>query len=190
LKSAFKRFSTDFEALKKAPDRRMYEGVPAEEVERRIAASHDSVQAVYGYWRQKAAGRLMPTRADIEPADLKPFLPAMMLVDVVHDTRRFVYRLVGTHEVAGRGRDPTGLSVGEAFYAGSAEEALAAYEYVAQERRPFCYCEPYITPDGWEEREDTIYLPLTRDGETVGIILVYAYTYGFKARGAASLVVR
>lgn len=168
----------------------MYEDVSAVEVERRIAASHWTVGAVYEYWRQKAAGRPMPMRADIDPADLKPYLPAIMLVDVVHDTRRFVYRLVGTHEVAGRGRDPTGLSVAEAFYAGSAEEALAAYEYVARERRPFCFCEPYVTPDGWQEREDTVYLPLTRDGETVGVILVYAYTYGFKARGAASLVVR
>jgi len=168
----------------------MYEEVTAEEVERRIAASHDSVRAVYDYWYQKAAGRRMPLRADIDPADLKPYLPAMMLVDVVHDTRRFVYRLVGTHEVAGRGRDPTGLSVAEAFYAGSAEEALAAYEFVARERRPFCFCDPYITPDGWEEREDTVYLPLSRDGESVGVIMVYAYTYGFKARGAASLIVR
>jgi len=168
----------------------MYEDVTAEEVERRIAVSHESVRAVYDYWRHKAAGRGMPSRAEIDPADLKPYLPAMMLVDVVHDARRFVYRLVGTHEVAGRGRDPTGLSVAEAFYAGSAEEALAAYEYVARERRPFCFCEPYMTPDGWEEREDTVYLPLTRDGETVGVILVYAYTYGFKARGVASLVVR
>jgi hypothetical protein len=168
----------------------MYEAVPAQEIERRIGASHESVRAIYDYWRLKAAGRAMPYRADIDPAELKPFLPAMMLVDVVHDTRRFVYRLVGTHEVAGRGRDPTGLSVAEAFYAGSAEEALAAYEYVAREKRPFCFCDPYITPDGWEEREDTVYLPLTRDGASVGVIMVYAYTYGFKARGSASLVVR
>ena len=168
----------------------MYEDVTAEEVGRRVAVSHESVGAVYDYWRRKAADRPMPFRADIDPGELKPFLPAIMLVDVVHDTRRFVYRLVGTHEVAGRGRDPTGLAVAEAFYAGSAEEALAAYEYVARERRPFCFCEPYRTPDGWEEREDTVYLPLTRDGENVGIILVYAYTYGFKARGSTSLVVR
>ena len=168
----------------------MYEDVGPEEVERRIAASHETVRAMFDYWQQKAAGRVMPYRADIDPADLKPYLPAMILVDVVHDTRRFVYRLVGTHEVAGRGRDPTGLAVGDAFYAGSVEEALAAYEYVAREKRPFCFRDPYVTPDGWEEREDTVYLPLTRDGETVGIILVYSYAYGFKPRGATSLVVR
>ena len=149
-----------------------------------------SIKQLHDYWTLCRGDRAMPRRADIDPAELKPYLPSMMLVDVVHDTRRFVYRLVGTHEVAGRGRDPTGLSVAEAFYAGSAEEALAAYEYVARHQRPFCFCDPYITPDGWEEREDTVYLPLTRDGETVGVILVYAYTYGFKARGAASLVVR
>jgi len=168
----------------------MYEDVTAEEVERRIAASHVSVRAVHDHWRAMAAGRPMPHRADIEPADLKPYLSAMMLVDVVNDGRRFVYRLVGTHEVAGRGRDPTGLSVAEAFYAGSVEEALAAYEYVARERRPFCFRDPYVTPDGWDEREDTIYLPLTRDGENVGVIMVYSYAYGFKPRGASSLVVR
>ena len=168
----------------------MYEEVSPEEVERRIGASHETVRAMFDYWQQKAAGRVMPYRADIDPADLKPYLPAMILVDVVHDTRRFVYRLVGTHEVAGRGRDPTGLAVGDAFYAGSVEEALAAYEYVAREKRPFCFRDPYVTPDGWEEREDMVYLPLTRDGETVGIILVYSYAYGFKARGATSLVVR
>jgi hypothetical protein len=168
----------------------MYEDVTATEVEHRIAASHETVRAVYDYWREKAAGKPMPYRAEIDPADLKPFLPAMMLIDVVHDTRRFVYRLVGTHEVAGRGRDPTGLAVADAFYAGSVEEALAAYEYVARERRPFCFRDPYVTPDGWQEREDTLYLPLTRDGENVGIILVYSYAYGFKARGATSLVVR
>src|SRR3954471_8865936 len=100
----------------------MYEDVTTAEVERRVAASHESVRAVYEYWRGKAAGRAMPYRADIDPAELKPVLPALMLVDVVPDPRRFVYRLVGTHEVAGRGRDPTGLSVAEAFYGASAEE--------------------------------------------------------------------
>jgi hypothetical protein len=50
----------------------------------------------------------MPSRADIDPTEIVPFLPGIMLVDVVADERRFVYRLVGTREVAMRGRDPTG----------------------------------------------------------------------------------
>jgi hypothetical protein len=168
----------------------MYEDISAAEVDQRIAASHPSLQQVVAYWRSKASGRPMPLRAAIDPVELKPYLPSIMLVDVVPDDRRFVYRLVGTHEVAGRGRDPTGQAVRDAFYGASMEECLAAYEYVARERRPFCIRDPYVTPDGWEEREDTIYLPLSHDGENVGVILVYSYSHVFKARTGLTLVMQ
>ncbi|MBI2254496.1 MAG: PAS domain-containing protein [Proteobacteria bacterium] len=160
----------------------MYEDVSEAEVERRIAACHESVRAVVVYWREKCAGRPMPGRTDIDPIDLKRFLPSIMLVDVVPDERRFVYRLVGTLEVAGRGYDPTGLSVAEAFYAASLEEGLATYEYVVRERRPFCFREPYLTADNWHEEEDTIYLPLSGDGQNVDKILVYSYSATYKPR--------
>ena len=102
--------------------------------------------------------------------------------DVVADARRFVYRLVGTQEVAGRGSDPTGRSVGEAFYGESPEAALACYEYVVRTRRPFCFRDPYTTPDGWREQEDTIYLPLSADGATVNMVLVYTRSASFRPR--------
>ena len=139
----------------------MYENVTEVEVERRIASCHETVREVLAYWRSKRANRAMPQRADIDPAELKAYLPSITLVDVVPDERCFVYRLVGTQEVAGRG---------------------GCYEYVVRERRPFCFAEPYRTADDWEEREDTIYLPLSEDGETVSMILVYTYCHEFKPR--------
>lgn len=160
----------------------MYENVTQVEVELRIASCHETVREVADYWRSKCADRIMPKRADIDPADLKAHLPSITLVDVVPDERRFVYRLVGTQEVAGRGEDPTGRSVRDAYYAESLEAALACYEYVARERRPFCFTEPYLTADDWEEHEDTIYLPLSEDGATVSMILVYTYCHEFKPR--------
>nr|WP_298685876.1 PAS domain-containing protein [uncultured Dongia sp.] len=166
----------------------MYEDVSEEEVEHRIISSHESVRAVVAYWRKKCGGGRMPRRVDIDPADLKSYLPCIILVDVVPDERRFVYRLVGTHEVAGRGFDPTGLSVGEAFYAESQEAGLASYEYVARERRPFCFRDPYVTPDDWYEQEDTVYLPLSADGTIVNMILVYSHSLDFKPRIRDSLI--
>jgi len=168
----------------------MYEDVSEEEVEHRIISSHESVRAVVAYWRKKCGGGLMPRRADIDPADLKPYLPCIILVDVVPDERRFVYRLVGTHEVAGRGFDPTGLSVREAFYAESEEAGLSTYEYVVRERRPFCFRDPYVTPDNWYEHEDTVYLPLSADGTVVNMILVYSHSLDFKPRIIDSLIMR
>jgi hypothetical protein len=48
------------------------------------------------YWFQKRAGRLAPTRADIDPIDIAPLLPRVMLVDVSTDPVDFRFRLAGT----------------------------------------------------------------------------------------------
>ena len=124
----------------------------------------------------------MPRRTDIDPTDIKAFLPRITLVDVVPDARRFVYRLVGTEEVASRGTDPTGRSVLEAYFAASAEESLGYYEHVAQTGAPCCFRGDYRAPDGALEKQDVIFLPLSEDGETVSIILVFYYDYNFHPR--------
>jgi hypothetical protein len=160
----------------------LYDGVTETEVDRRIAACHDSVRVLHAYWQSKRGGRPMPSRGDIDPVDFRRHLHSITLVDVVPDARRFVYRLVGTQEVAGRGSDPTGRSVGEAFYGESPEAALAMYEYVVLNRRPFCFRDPYTTPDGWREQEDTIYLPLSADGAQVNMVLVYTHSASFRPR--------
>ena len=48
------------------------------------------------YWFKKRAGRLAPTRADIDPVDIAPLLPRVMLVDVSTDPVDFRFRLAGT----------------------------------------------------------------------------------------------
>jgi hypothetical protein len=48
------------------------------------------------YWFRKRAGRLAPTRADIDPIDIAPLLPRVTLVDVGTDPVDFRYRLAGT----------------------------------------------------------------------------------------------
>ena len=162
--------------------RGLYDDVSEAQVIRRIAECHDSVRTLYAYWRMRCAGRLMPGRADIDPVEFRFHLPSVTLVDVVADARRFVYRLVGTQEVAGRGSDPTGRAVIDAFYGESPEAAVACYEYVVRTRRPFCFRDPYTTPDGWREQEDTIYLPLSADGANVNMVLVYTHSATFRPR--------
>src|SRR5262249_10124408 len=83
------------------------------------------LEPIYRYWDAKRAGSSMPRRADIDPMELVRFLPSLMIVDVVADARRYVYRLVGTREVSARGRDPTGRPVGEAFIGSSREKVFS-----------------------------------------------------------------
>src|SRR5690349_16447326 len=94
------------------------------------------LEPLFRYWERKRGSRRMPRRVDIDPAEMMPFLPAIMLVDVVPDDRRYVYRLVGTREVQARGRDPTGRVVGEAFIGSSRESVLANYNHVSLTAAP------------------------------------------------------
>jgi hypothetical protein len=125
------------------------------------------------YWERKRGERRMPRRADIDPAELVRFLPAVMLVDVVADDRRYVYRLVGTREVQARGRDPTGRAVGDAFIGSSRESVLANYDRVKLTGAPHIDLKTIITNRDRLDNSHVIFLPLSEDGETVTQILVY-----------------
>ena len=133
------------------------------------------IAAFYAYWDGKRRGRNMPARADIDALEIVPYLPGIMLIDVVEDPRRFVYRLVGTREVAMRGRDPTGKSVAEGFYGASAEASMASYQDVVDRRAPRLERREFTTPDGRYGREQVILLPLSDDGTRVTMIVVYTH---------------
>jgi hypothetical protein len=134
---------------------------------------HPNIRQVLEYWEQKCAGRRMPSRADIDPLDLSHLLPQISLVDVVDDQRRYVYRLVGTKDVAIRGYDPTGRSVLEAFFASSAEEALKNYDTVCSTRAPLYVVDPFQSVDRFISEED-LFLPLSNDGQTVNMVMIFS----------------
>jgi hypothetical protein len=117
----------------------------------------------------------MPSRADIDPTDIVRFLPGVTLLDVVPDERRYVYRLVGTREVAMRGRDPTGKSVMDAFYGDSPETSLASYDAVVNGRKPIFENRAFVTPEGRYGDEEVVLLPLSDDGVTVTKVLAYTH---------------
>lgn len=50
----------------------------------------------HDYWHRKRAGRLAPQRADIDPVEIAPLLPRVILVDVSTDPVDFRFRLAGT----------------------------------------------------------------------------------------------
>jgi hypothetical protein len=128
---------------------------------------------VFRYWDRKRGTRRMPRRADIDPTEMIPFLPSLMIVDIVPDARRYVYRLVGTREVQARGRDPTGRAVGEAFLGASRESVLANYNHVSLTGTPHIDLKTVITTGERLDNSHVIFLPLSEDGETVTQILVY-----------------
>ena len=128
---------------------------------------------LYRYWDSKRGGRAMPKRTDIDPLELVAFLPRLMIVDVVEDERRYVYRLVGTREVEARGRDPTGRPVGEAFIGSSREKVLANYDRVLMTGKPYVDTATVVTVEEKLDDSQVIFLPISEDDRTVSQILVY-----------------
>ncbi len=138
-----------------------------------LARSSEPVRRIYQYWRSKWDGERLPRRSAIDPTEIPRFLPQLTIVEVVPDERRYVYRLVGTKEVEIRGRDPTGKSVLEGFFGPSLEDVLQCYDTVVATCRPLYDDSPYITPDGRFSDDETLFLPLSDDGQTINRILVF-----------------
>jgi hypothetical protein len=136
------------------------------------------LRRLYAYWAERCGGRRMPRRQDIDPAELKECLPDLILVDMEGrddlGRGRFRYRVVGTREAEVRGQDPTGRLVQEGYIGPSAQDALDCYETVCRERCALLDPLPFVTPDNLWSHEDTLFLPLSEDGETVSQILVCA----------------
>lgn len=137
------------------------------------AKCHPDVLKMLAYWQGKRNGRSMPRRSDIDPAEMVGLLPNIMIVDVVDDARRYVYRLVGTGEVQLRGNDPTGKSVRDGYFAATPEAAEERYDRVYKSR------EPYYEEDNFQmvDRyicEANLFLPLSDDDRTVNRILVFS----------------
>jgi hypothetical protein len=117
----------------------------------------------------------MPSRADIEPLELRKYLPGIILIDVVDDERRYVYRLVGTREVAMRGKDPTGQSILQGFFAPNLAAALAILDKVVTTRAPLFMHRDFTAPDGRLGYEDIVMMPLSEDGERVSMLFGYTH---------------
>jgi hypothetical protein len=89
---------------------------------------------LYDYWLDKAAGRPMPDRRDIHPADIPRLLPYVSLIEVADGRCRV--RLAGTRLREVYDREITGLYVDLLDWGDKRDYWLAAYRRPIQEGKP------------------------------------------------------
>lgn len=123
------------------------------------------------YWLSRRGGRRMPSRSDIDPADIKGILPMMFLADVLPGPPLdFRYRLVGTQLTEILGVNATGQTPEGVF----GEEGIGVREvYESVVRTGLAYVNRRRLD--WYHRDYTAYellvLPLGSPGGSVSMLL-------------------
>ena len=134
------------------------------------------LRTLLAYWNAKRGTRAMPARADIDPLDVPPILPNVVLVDVTGDPPRFRFRVVGTDIVSRYGAEFTGRDLEKVDLGNALGSVRSQYEETVRERLP-TYCRHQIeTAAGKLLRYERLLLPLAADGSHVNMLLggVYA----------------
>jgi hypothetical protein len=128
-------------------------------------------------WHEKRAGRPAPDRADFSPFLLKPYLPRILIYEIVGTPpdRRFRIRLYGTLVSQYSGRDPTGKYVDEVMDAQAYADFHRALTWLAEEAKPLRATGSYHFIDRSFVRFESITLPLTVGGPEVTQLLNITY---------------
>ena len=128
----------------------------------------DRINRLLAYWEQRCEGRTMPAKRDIDPADLKPLLPYLMIAEIHQEPLRVRYRLVGTEAVRLAQEDYTGRWLGEsAWMAPEVESYTKQYAALVATRRPLLGTGHLVSEDGKERIFEWGKFPLSEDGEQV-----------------------
>jgi hypothetical protein len=136
--------------------------------------SDPRLEQAHAYWRQKAAGRVMPGRADIDPIEIPRLLPDVMLVERL-DNGRYRYRLIGTENSSAHGINATGRFLDEVLPGPDySAHVLALYDECVGQRRPLYSECLFFAPSRREPERHTkvLFMPLSNDGEIVNMIFV------------------
>lgn len=100
-------------------------------------------ETLLDWWQRCRGARPMPTRAELDPIDLKSILPNLVLIEVkpgdAPGQHGFVFRLVGTEVDERFGARLTGLSLEQAPLGMARESIRKQYEETVAAARPvFC----------------------------------------------------
>lgn len=133
-------------------------------------------RAIHGfdaYWRAKARGRRLPARADIDPAEIKPLLPDIVLLNVEWEPFRCSVRLRGTRADQFRPKGNSKyLDEATTFAPGRKEDYLAEMQFIATEQRPAFARDWMVAKNGAVRDIWAGIWPLSSDGTRVNMLVV------------------
>ncbi|HWD60627.1 MAG TPA: PAS domain-containing protein [Stellaceae bacterium] len=137
----------------------------------RARIRHPELCRLYDYWSARRGGRRYPGRLDIDPVEFKFALGNVSLVEVVDDTPRFRWRLVGSLLVQRLGDDMTNRLLDEYPNPAYRDYLIETYRDIVRTGEPSRSVNERVI-DGKPRQFEVIRLPLAEDGEKVNMILI------------------
>lgn len=135
---------------------------------------HPTNRRAYAYWDHIRGERLMPSRADIDPAEIPEILSCVFLLDVAEGPLDFRYRLIGTKMSASMNRDHTGRWMSEIEHQRPPSRIWSACAWVVETRMPLSSDTPYVGRHHEFKTTEDLIMPLSADGESVNMLFVTA----------------
>ena len=131
----------------------------------------DMVRSMLQWWLGKCStnisGHDIPDRNDLDPADLKPLLPNILISDVEHDPFRIRYRLVGTRAREATGFDIVGRYLDELLPTDPDEPWMDDYRLAYRTRRPVLGASSVKTTSGEIFTYEYGLFPLRKGGRAI-----------------------
>lgn len=130
------------------------------------------VRQFHAFWQLRCRDGRLPAKRDMDPVDMRAFLPNLVLTAVLAEPLDFEYRIIGD-AIAARLGNIAGRRVRQAALINISSSAYDNYCAVARTRQPQ-FLEGYAAS---ALRPDRLYLtsrvhcPLAADGETVDTII-------------------
>lgn len=129
------------------------------------------LRRLYDYWDEKRGERRMPSRADLDPADMRFILGSLMLADVLRAPLRFHVRLHGTELARRSGYELSGKMLDELPQPQFRALTHRSWAKSVETRAPFHAIRDRIL-DGRNARYEVLILPLSRNDGDVDKLLV------------------
>ncbi|WP_374654915.1 PAS domain-containing protein [Dongia sp.] len=127
------------------------------------------------YWREKRADRAMPSRNDIDPAEIKELLPQIIMARIEYDPLRVKYSIVGTACARHAGFDYTGRYLDELDFASETDtDWMAIYAEIVARKQPVAGTCLFRTAD-LEVPYRVAVFPLSSDGVRVDHTIAYEH---------------
>lgn len=126
---------------------------------------------LYDYWQSKQDGRPYPSRADIDPTEMKFILGNVDLVEITYDPIVFTFRLSGSVIDRNEGFNMQGKTLDEYPLPGHRDAIKRTYLEALESRGPH-YEELDRIVDDKMRRYGRLILPLSDDGKIIDMFLM------------------